>query len=175
MSALGRSVHRREIKKPPKPAAPEFRKMAEDIAEGLIPDRFGFQHKHNYTDAEDRELIIAAEARRLERDATAKRREANREAKAKAAEEKKIAGMTAAQRREEYGPLIDMRRDMFKHAQTLLADAYRKAGLRPEGADRGKLVKALGMLGSDHAGERENAIAQVERMRAGRQWDDLLI
>lgn len=39
------------------------------------------------------------------------------------------------------------------------------------------LVKALGMLGSDHAGERANAasVAERQRDRIGMTWDELLI
>jgi hypothetical protein len=39
------------------------------------------------------------------------------------------------------------------------------------------LVKALGMLGSDHAGERANAALAVEKQRAklGMTWDELII
>jgi hypothetical protein len=39
------------------------------------------------------------------------------------------------------------------------------------------LVKALGMLGSDHAGERANAALVVEKQRAklGMTWDELII
>jgi hypothetical protein len=39
------------------------------------------------------------------------------------------------------------------------------------------LVKALGMLGSDHAGERANAAVVVEKQRAklGMTWDELII
>gem|GEM_PF-3733958 len=42
---------------------------------------------------------------------------------------------------------------------------------------RSKLVRALGMLGSEHAGERAAAAAAVERLRAmlGRQWEALII
>jgi len=80
--------------------------------------------------------------------------------------------MTLEQRREEYEPLIELRRDNLEFSQKQLADAYRKAGLRD---DRDLLVKALGMLGSAHAGEREAAIIQVERLRAGRPWNELLV
>jgi hypothetical protein len=39
------------------------------------------------------------------------------------------------------------------------------------------LVKALGMLGSDHAGERENAagVAEEQRAKLGMTWDELII
>jgi hypothetical protein len=39
-----------------------------------------------------------------------------------------------------------------------------------------KLIGALGMLGSDHAGERAAAALQVERLRAklGKQWNELI-
>jgi hypothetical protein len=42
---------------------------------------------------------------------------------------------------------------------------------------RERLVKALGMLGSDHAGERANAAQVVEKQRAelGMTWDELII
>jgi hypothetical protein len=43
-------------------------------------------------------------------------------------------------------------------------------------ADRERLAKLLAMLGSDHAGERDNAALAIERMRRelGLSWDDLL-
>jgi hypothetical protein len=46
----------------------------------------------------------------------------------------------------------------------------------PNGA-RERLVKALGMLGSDHDGERANAARVVEKQRAqlGMTWDDLIV
>jgi hypothetical protein len=46
----------------------------------------------------------------------------------------------------------------------------------PNGA-RERLVKALGMLGSDHGGERANAARVVEKQRAqlGMTWDDLIV
>lgn len=39
-----------------------------------------------------------------------------------------------------------------------------------------KLIGVLGMLGSDHAGERAAAALQAERIRArlGKQWKDLI-
>ena len=45
------------------------------------------------------------------------------------------------------------------------------------GGSRELLVKALGMLGSDHAGERANAAVVVEKQRAklGMTWDELII
>jgi pyruvate/2-oxoglutarate dehydrogenase complex dihydrolipoamide acyltransferase (E2) component len=44
-------------------------------------------------------------------------------------------------------------------------------------SDRERLVKTLGMLGSDHAGERDNAARQAERLRRqlGMSWDDLIV
>ena len=46
----------------------------------------------------------------------------------------------------------------------------------PEG-ERELLVKALGMLGSDHVGERESAALVVEKQRAklGMTWEELII
>jgi hypothetical protein len=43
--------------------------------------------------------------------------------------------------------------------------------------DRSKLIGALGMLGSDHAGERAAAALQVERIRAklGKQWAEIIL
>lgn len=43
--------------------------------------------------------------------------------------------------------------------------------------DRARLVKALGLLGSDQAGERENAALAAERLRQGLQltWDQLIV
>lgn len=42
--------------------------------------------------------------------------------------------------------------------------------------DRLRLVRLLGMLGSDHAGERDNAARLAEQIRRenGATWDDLL-
>jgi hypothetical protein len=42
---------------------------------------------------------------------------------------------------------------------------------------RSLLVKSLGMLGSDHAGERDNAARAAERQRKklDMSWDDLII
>jgi len=42
---------------------------------------------------------------------------------------------------------------------------------------RDTLVKCLGMLGSDHAGERDNAARQAEALRnkLGATWDDLIV
>jgi hypothetical protein len=42
--------------------------------------------------------------------------------------------------------------------------------------DRKRLAKLLGMLGSDHAGERDNAALAIERMRRelGLSWAELL-
>ena len=39
------------------------------------------------------------------------------------------------------------------------------------------LIKALGMLGSEHAGERANAALVVERKRKqlGMMWDELIV
>jgi hypothetical protein len=39
-----------------------------------------------------------------------------------------------------------------------------------------KLIGALGVLGSDHAGERAAAALMVERLRAklGKQWEELI-
>lgn len=44
-------------------------------------------------------------------------------------------------------------------------------------AQRDTLVKCLGMLGSDHAPERDNAATHVERLRKkiGTSWDDLIV
>jgi hypothetical protein len=43
-------------------------------------------------------------------------------------------------------------------------------------ADRERLAKLLGMLGSDHAGERGNAALAIERLRRerGLSWDEVL-
>lgn len=43
-------------------------------------------------------------------------------------------------------------------------------------ADRDRLVKLLGMLGSDHAGERDNAALAIERLRRelGLSSEDIL-
>jgi hypothetical protein len=43
--------------------------------------------------------------------------------------------------------------------------------------DRTTLIAALGMLGSEHAGERASAALQVERIRQklGRQWSNLIL
>jgi len=59
------------------------------------------------------------------------------------------------------------------------ASAPPRAGtlaLRPEHI-RAKLIKALGMLGSEHAGEQAAAAAKVETFRAmlGCQWETLII
>ena len=42
--------------------------------------------------------------------------------------------------------------------------------------DRLRLVRLLGMLGSEHAGERANAAQLAEQLRrkSGKSWDDLL-
>jgi hypothetical protein len=42
--------------------------------------------------------------------------------------------------------------------------------------DRERLTKLLGMLGSEHAGERDNAARAIERLlrEHGLSWDDLL-
>lgn len=42
--------------------------------------------------------------------------------------------------------------------------------------DRQRLVRLLGMLGSEHAGERDNAARLAEQIRRenGTTWDDLL-
>lgn len=42
--------------------------------------------------------------------------------------------------------------------------------------ERSKLIGALGMLGSEHAGERAAAALHVERIRAkiGKQWAELI-
>jgi hypothetical protein len=42
--------------------------------------------------------------------------------------------------------------------------------------DRARLAAILGMLGSNSAGERDNAAQQAERLRRrlGKTWDDLL-
>ena len=39
------------------------------------------------------------------------------------------------------------------------------------------LIKALGMLGSEHSGERANAAAVVEKQRAqlGLTWEELIV
>jgi len=44
-------------------------------------------------------------------------------------------------------------------------------------ADRKRLAAILGMLGSDHAGERDNAARQAEAFRRehNKTWDDLLV
>jgi len=44
-------------------------------------------------------------------------------------------------------------------------------------ADRKRLVAILGMLGSDHAGERDSAARQAEAFRRehNKTWDDLLV
>lgn len=57
--------------------------------------------------------------------------------------------------------------------------ATRKAqtpALAPERV-RDRLIKALGMLGSKHEGERANAASAVESMRRslGRGWDELIV
>jgi len=59
------------------------------------------------------------------------------------------------------------------------ASAPPRAGtlaLRPEHI-RSKLVRALGMLGSEYAGERAAAAVAVERLRTmlGRQWEALIV
>ena len=43
-------------------------------------------------------------------------------------------------------------------------------------ADRAKLARILGMLGSEHAGERASAALQAEafRKRHGMTWEDML-
>ena len=55
----------------------------------------------------------------------------------------------------------------------------RRAALKARAArerELSKLIGALGMLGSDHAGERAAAALQVERLRRrlGKQWKDLI-
>ena len=46
-----------------------------------------------------------------------------------------------------------------------------------QNSQRERLVKILGMLGSDQAGERDNAACSAERQRkaVGMSWDDLII
>jgi hypothetical protein len=53
--------------------------------------------------------------------------------------------------------------------------AWKKAEAARE-RERSKLIGALGMLGSEHAGERAAAALIVERLRVklGKQWKDLI-
>jgi hypothetical protein len=63
--------------------------------------------------------------------------------------------------------------------QEQLAEALKAAGMKSETGERDRttLIAALGMLGSEHAGERASAALQVERIRQklGRQWSNLIL
>jgi hypothetical protein len=54
--------------------------------------------------------------------------------------------------------------------------AAKKAAAERE-RELSKLIGALGMLGSEHAGERASAALLVERLRSklGKQWRDLIL
>jgi len=64
--------------------------------------------------------------------------------------------------------------DMFREITADLANKGLAAIERNENRER--LAKLLGMLGSNHEGERANAAAQIERLRKhlGVSWEDLL-
>jgi hypothetical protein len=65
------------------------------------------------------------------------------------------------------------------HAEDFFRGAFGDSKEKKEihSGPRERLVKALGMLGSDHAGERANAAIAVEKQRAklGMTWDELII
>lgn len=72
---------------------------------------------------------------------------------------------------------VTFAREDVARAQARLVAALRKAGKAPERkVDRSKLVAALGMLRSEHAGERASAALHVERIRTeiGKQWSELI-
>lgn len=64
--------------------------------------------------------------------------------------------------------------DLFE----FFSKSFQGAGVAGVGeADRRRLVKCLGLLGSEHLGERDNAARMIEAQRKclGLSWDDLII
>jgi hypothetical protein len=84
------------------------------------------------------------------------------------------------------GKVTRFKRERTKEArEERLRDAYRRfaeeAGFtvtddRRNGHDFSKLAKLLGMMSSDHGGERDNAISLIEqeRKRLGMTWPEIL-
>lgn len=113
------------------------------------------------TDGEKtRAQTTRAEAEKAKAEAATARAKAA-EAKAKAAEEKSKARKAKAERDEAF------------------ARAWELRGAKPAAIDkasRSLLVKFLGMLGSDHQGERDNAGVKAEALRkkCGISWDQLI-